>query len=284
MQIVVASGKGGTGKTTIATNLAYVASRNGRSVAYRDCDVEEPNGHIFLKPETTFREHVEDRIPRVDAGKCTLCGKCGEICQYSAIACVGETVLVYPELCHSCGGCALVCPVDAIVECSRRTGFLEMGQAGTIQFVHGTLNVGQAKAVPVIKAVKSVVCDADLTIIDAPPGTSCPVIEAVRGADFVILVTEPTPFGFHDLKLAVEMTKALTLPFGVVINRSGINGVDIHSYCTAKRIPILQEIPDDRKLAEAYSQGVMACDTLPKYRPIFADLLSAVMEEMRRKE
>ncbi len=276
MQIAIASGKGGTGKTTVATNLAWVASHNGRKVAYLDCDVEEPNGHIFLKPEITDRKPVGNLIPQVDAEKCTLCGKCGDICQYSAIVRVGKKVLTYPELCHACGGCLLVCPEDAITEVSRQIGMLETGQAGTIQFAHGLLNVGEAMSPPLIRAVKSTGFEEDLTIVDAPPGTSCPVIEAVRGADFVLLVTEPTPFGFHDLKLAVEMVRALKLPLGVVLNRASLGGREIHAYCTAQRIPLLREIPDDRKLAEAYSRGVMACDALPEYQTIFAALLKAV--------
>ncbi len=278
MQISIASGKGGTGKTTVATNLAYVASRGGRSVAYLDCDVEEPNGHIFLKPEITDRRSVGNVIPQVDLQKCTLCGECGEICQYSAIVRVGEKVLVYPELCHGCGGCSLVCPADAITEVAREIGVLETGHAGTIQFVQGLLNVGEAMSPPVIKAVKSTGLRTDLAIVDAPPGTSCPVIEAVRGADFVILVTEPTPFGFHDLKLAVEMVRALKLPFGVVINRADLGGMETRSYCSAQRIPLLQEIPDDRRLAEAYSRGIMACDALPEYESMFAELLKSTCE------
>jgi len=276
MQIAIASGKGGTGKTTVATNLAHVASRNGQSVAYLDCDVEEPNGHIFLKPRITDRRPVGSLIPQVDAEKCTLCGECGEICRFSAIVLVGEKVLVYPELCHGCGGCSLVCPADAIAEVSREIGVLETGQAGTIRFAQGVLNVGEAMSPPLIRAVKSTAFKTDLTIVDAPPGTSCPVIEAVREADFVILVTEPTPFGFHDLKLAVEMVHVLRLPLGVVINRAGFKGTDIRSYCTARQIPILQEIPDDRKLAEAYSRGVMACEALPEYEAMFTRLLKSV--------
>jgi len=276
MQIAIASGKGGTGKTTVATNLAYVASRNGQSTAYLDCDVEEPNGHIFLKPEITDRKPVGNLIPQVDPQECTLCGECGEICQYSAIVLVGKKVLVYPELCHGCGGCSLVCPADAITEVSRTIGVLETGQAGTIRFAQGLLNVGEAMSPPLIRAVKATAFQTDLTIVDAPPGTSCPVIESVRGADFVLLVTEPTPFGFHDLKLAVEMVRALKLPFGVVINRAGLNGRETHSYCAGQRIPILQEIPDDRKLAEAYSRGVMACDALSEYKSMFAGLLKSI--------
>ncbi len=275
MQIAIASGKGGTGKTTVATNLAYVASRTGLRTAYLDCDVEEPNGHIFLKPEIVDRKPVGNPIPRVDAEKCTLCGECGEICQYSAIVHVGERVLVYPELCHGCGGCSLVCPADAITEVSREIGVLETGRAGPIEFAQGLLHIGQAMSPPLIRAVKSTDLRAELTIVDAPPGTSCPVIEAVRGADFVILVTEPTPFGLHDLKLAVEMVRVLKLPLGVVINRAGLDGIDVHSYCAARRIPILREIPDDRRLAEAYSRGVMACDALPEYELMFAELLES---------
>ena len=276
MQIAIASGKGGTGKTTVATNLASVASRNGQSVAYLDCDVEEPNGHIFLKPQITDRRPVGNLIPRVDAEKCTLCGECGEICRFSAIVLIGEKVLVYPELCHGCGGCSLVCPADAITEASREIGVLETGRAGAIQFAQGVLNVGEAMSPPLIRAVKSTALKTDLTIVDAPPGTSCPVIEAVREADFVVLVTEPTPFGLHDLKLAVEMVRVLKLPLGVVINRAGFKGTDVRSYCTAQRIPVLQEIPDDRNLAEAYSRGVMACEALPQYEATFTGLLKSV--------
>jgi len=275
MQIAIASGKGGTGKTTVATNLARVAARSGQSTTYLDCDVEEPNGHIFLKPEITDRKLVGRLIPTVNLQKCTNCGQCGEICQYSAILSVGEKVLVYPELCHGCGGCSLVCPADAITEVSRESGVLETGHAGEIRFAQGLLNIGEAMSPPVIKAVKSTSQTEDLVIVDAPPGTSCPVIESVRGADCVVLVTEPTPFGFHDLKLAVDMVRLLKLPFGVVINRADLDGMETRSYCAAQRIPILGEIPDDRRLAEAYSRGVMACDALPEYESLFAGLLQS---------
>ena len=277
MQIAIASGKGGTGKTTFATNLAYVASLGSQRVAYLDCDVEEPNGHIFLKPEITHRQSVGNLIPRVDAEKCTLCGQCGEICQYSAIVCVGQKVLVYPELCHGCGGCTLVCPTGAITEELCEIGTLETGRAAQIDFAQGLLNIGKAMSPPVIKAVKSTNFQSDLTIVDSPPGTSCPVIESVKGSDYVVLVTEPTPFGFNDLKLAVEMVQVLKLPLGVAINRAGTGRTDIHAYCEARRIPILAEIPDDRKLAEAYSRGEMASEALPKYRAMFEDLLKTIM-------
>ncbi len=276
MRIAIASGKGGTGKTTVATNLAYVASRNGQSVAYLDCDVEEPNGHIFLKPEITHREPIGILVPRVDEDKCSLCGKCGEICQYSAIVCLGKKVLVYPELCHACGGCNLVCPDDAITEVPREMALLESGRAGAIRFVQGTLNIGEAMSPPVIKAVKAAVPNVDLVITDAPPGTSCPVIESIRDCDFVLLVTEPTPFGLNDLKLAVEMVRALKLPFGVLINRADVGDRGVHLYCRKERIKVLAEIPDDRRIAEAYSRGELVCEVLPDYQSLFAHLLKDV--------
>ena len=282
MKIAIASGKGGTGKTTVATNLAYIASLNGRSVAYLDCDVEEPNGHIFLKPRITETRPIGNLIPEVDTVKCTLCGKCGEICQYSAIVCVGEKVLVYPELCHACGGCVLVCPAGAISEAPRITGKLEAGDAGAIHFVHGLLNVGEAMSPPLIRQVKAAPPAADLLVMDSPPGTSCPVIESVRDADFVLLVTEPTPFGLNDLKLAVEMVRALTLPFGVVINRADVGDDQTAQYCRGQRIDVIAEIPDDRQVAEAYSRGEMICEAIPKYRELYSDLLKLVETRIAR--
>ncbi len=284
MRISVASGKGGTGKTTLATNLAYVAARNGRSVAYVDCDVEEPNGHIFLKPDISLRKPVGNRVPEVDADKCTLCGLCGDICQYSAIVKVGESVLVYHELCHGCGGCSLVCPSDAIGEQIRELGVLETGTAGDVQFVHGLLHVGEAMSPPLIREVRSAVPEVDLVIFDAPPGTSCPVIEAVRDSDFVILITEPTPFGLNDLKLAVEMIRALGLPFGVVVNRAGIGDGETELYCQAEDIEIVAEIPDDRRIAEAYSRGEMVCEAIGEYESSFTGILEVIMKNVAVKK
>ena len=281
MKIAVASGKGGTGKTTVATNLAYVASRNGQSVAYLDCDVEEPNGHIFLKPIVTNSKPVGNLIPKVDEEKCTHCGKCGEICRFSAIVCLGEKVLVFPELCHACGGCMLVCPVEAITEVPREMGKLETGNAGPIRFVRGLLNIGEAMSLPVIKEVRAAVPKAELVIVDAPPGTSCPVIESVRGCDFVLLVTEPTPFGLNDLKLAVEMVRALGLAFGVVINRADTGDREVQKYCLQNRIEVLTEIRDDRRIAEAYSRGEMICEALPEYVPIFDELLKEITTQVK---
>jgi MinD superfamily P-loop ATPase len=280
VKIAIASGKGGTGKTTVATNLAFAAARAGLRVAYVDCDAEEPNGHLFLKPQIEATRPVTCAIPAVAMDRCTLCGQCGEICQYSAIACVGEQVLVFPELCHSCGGCALVCPADAITETGRVTGRVETGRAGEIRFVQGILNVGEAKAAPVIRETRAAAPEADVTLLDAPPGTSCPVIESVRGSDFVLLVTEPTPFGLNDLKLAVGMVRALRLPFAVVINRADVGDPQTSAYCRGARIAVLGEIPDDRRIAEAYSRGVLACEALEEYRDVFARLLRAVQSEV----
>ena len=276
MKVAIASGKGGTGKTTVAVNLAVTASHSGRSVAYVDCDVEEPNGHIFLKPTLGAEKPVGVMVPRVDEDKCTHCGQCGEICQYSAIVSAGRIVMVFAELCHGCGGCSLVCPTGAITEVLHETGKVQAGSAGPIGFVHGLLNVGQAMSPPVIRAVKAAAPDAEVALFDAPPGTSCPVIESVRGCDFVVLVTEPTPFGLHDLKLAVEMLRELNLPCGVVINRSGLDDQETLSYCRTNAIDILAEIPDDRGIAEAYSRGEIICETLPDLSRSFRRLLDDI--------
>ena len=279
-KIAVASGKGGTGKTTVATNLAFVAARDGQSVAYLDCDVEEPNGALFLKPQITETRPVNVSIPKVDLGKCNGCGQCGKICQYSAIIAMNKDVLVFPELCHGCGGCWLVCPTGAITESYRQTGQMELGMADKVYCVQGLLNVGEAMSPPVIRAVKAAAPEVDLLVVDAPPGTSCPVIESVRDADFVLLVTEPTPFGLYDLKLAVDMVRALKLPFAVVINRADVGDGETKAYCGRRRIEVLAEVPDDRQVAEAYSRGEMACDVIPKYRELYRDLLNSLAKRV----
>ena len=276
IQIAIASGKGGTGKTTVATNLAYVASRTGRSTAYLDCDVEEPNGHIFLKPRIVEERTVWEMVPRVDETQCAHCGTCGDVCQYSAIVCIGQKVLVYPELCHACGGCAMLCPAHAIREGSRQIGTLRVGHSGSIHCVDGLLNIGEAMSPPVIRAVREAVPSVDLVIVDAPPGTSCPVIASIRGCDCVVLVTEPTPFGLNDLQLAVDMVRAVALPLGVVVNRVGIGDDRVQGWCRQESIPVLAEIPDDRGVAEAYSRGQMACDALPHLQGRFSQLLDQV--------
>ncbi|HOI55264.1 MAG TPA: ATP-binding protein [Phycisphaerae bacterium] len=276
MRIAVASGKGGTGKTTVATNLAMTASRRGKRVVYLDCDVEEPNGALFLKPEIERTEPVSVSVPAVDKSKCTGCGLCGKICQYSAILPMKNDVLLFLELCHGCAGCWLVCPTGAIRESSRTTGQLQIGRVGGLTCVQGLLNIGEAMSPPVIRAVKASAPEAELIVLDSPPGTSCPVIESVRDADFVLLVTEPTPFGLNDLRLAVEVIRALGLPFAVAVNRAGMGDDRTQQYCEREGIEILVEIPDDRRVAEAYSRGEMACDALPEQRLLYDNLLQQI--------
>jgi MinD superfamily P-loop ATPase len=273
MILAIASGKGGTGKTTVSVNLARVL---GSDVRLLDCDVEEPNDHLFLKGVKSQEQIVTIPIPQVDESLCDGCGQCGQFCEYNAIVSFGTTALVFAEMCHGCGGCVKVCPKKAIREIDKRIGVLETVQAGSITLIQGRLDVGVATAPPLIRAVKAHTQNGVLTILDAPPGTSCPVIAAIRGADFVVLVTEPTPFGLHDLKLAVDTVRQLNMPFGVVVNRMGIGDDRVHDFCKGQDIPILLEIPDDRRIAEVYSQGELIVDALPEYVGKFRQLAAAV--------
>ncbi len=277
MRIAIASGKGGTGKTTVATNLALAAAAKNVPVAYLDCDVEEPNGALFLKPDTERELNVEVSVPAIDLKKCVGCGICGKICQFNAIAALGEKILLFPELCHGCGGCWLACPTYAVTESKRITGKLQIGQnTEGVKFIQGLLNIGEAMSPPVIKAVKRAAPEAELTIIDSPPGTSCPVIESIRDSNYVILVTEPTPFGLNDLKLAVDMVKALVLPFVVVINRADSGDDQTRQFCRDIGAGII-EIPDSRKVAEAYSRGELAFNAVPEFRDVFTGLLDKIL-------
>ncbi len=269
MIISVASGKGGTGKTTVATNLACALET---SVQLLDCDVEEPNAHLFMKPDLQSSRTVYAMVPEVDMQKCSSCGSCAEICRFSAITVVGRTVLTFPELCHGCGGCMEVCPEQAISEGGRELGVVESGISGNVKFSHGLLRIGEAMSPPLIRKVREETAVKGDTIIDAPPGTSCPVITAMRGADFILLVTEPTPFGLHDLKLAVDAVHVLDIPCGLVINRSDLGDRSVHEYAQQKGVPVLMEIPFDRDIAMAYSQGRMLIETQPHWRRKFVGL------------
>jgi MinD superfamily P-loop ATPase len=282
MIISIASGKGGTGKTTIATNLAVSLDT---PVQILDCDVEEPNAHLFIQPRMEETRTLTTPVPEVDMEKCTLCGKCGEICQFRAIVMIGETVLPFVEMCHSCGGCMEVCPEKAITETTRELGCIERGHFNGKEFVHGKLRVGEAMSPPLIKAVREYARPDGLTIIDAPPGTSCPVIAAMKGVDFVLLVTEPTPFGLHDLKLAVGAVRILGIPCGLVINRSDMGDDGVLKYAEAEDIPVLMEIPFDRKIAESYSRGDMIVTAIPEWKEKFIQLsrdMEAIAEGKRR--
>lgn len=275
MIISIASGKGGTGKTTIATNLAVSLKFD---VQLLDCDVEEPNSHLFIQPVIDEVKTITIPVPEVDMEKCSLCGKCGEICQFKAIVVVGDIVLSFNELCHSCGGCMEVCPEKAIIETGRELGVIEKGHRNGLEFVHGRLRVGEAMSPPLIKKVREYTRPGVLTIIDAPPGTSCPVITSMTGADFVLLVTEPTPFGLHDLKLAVGAVKILGIPCGLVINRSDMGNDQVKVYAKHEDIPVLMEIPFDRRIAEAYSRGKMIVEVMPEWEEKFAKLYRQIKE------
>jgi MinD superfamily P-loop ATPase len=308
MRIVVASGKGGTGKTTIATSLALVAAEQ-ESVRFLDCDVEAPNAGLFLYPVLDSRKNVGILIPKVNETTCSYCGKCAEVCQFHAIAVIGKKTLVFPELCHGCGSCTLVCPEHAISEHLDVMGVLESGPtAHEIEFFQGVMNVGEPMAVPIIRELKKWKNTAglslraqsakqshedgrllrrgehppcnDIEIRDAPPGASCPVVETIRGADFVLLVTEPTPFGLHDLKQVAEIARELGLPAGVVINRDGIGDNAVEAYCVESGIPILMRIPMDRQVAEGIAQGHTLVEIKPELGPEFSEMLSQIVQQV----
>jgi len=284
MIITIASGKGGTGKTTVATSLTL--SLAAESPLFLDCDVEEPNVALFLKPTIEERREVGQMIPEVNLDKCTYCGRCAEVCQYHAIAVVGDKVLVFPELCHGCGSCTLNCPAEAIHEVLNVTGTIERGSNGSIEFGQGTLNIGEPMAVPIIRQLKRWVIPPDHgarpIILDASPGTACPVVESMSGADFVLMVTEPTPFGLHDMRLAVQVARdELGLPVGVVVNRDGVGDRGVDDYCAAEDIPILLRIPLDRRIAEAYSEGTPLVEALPEYRERFQALYADIEKLVR---
>lgn len=278
MNIAIASGKGGTGKTTVAVNLAYFLATSGQSVQYLDCDVEEPNGHLFLKPRIKTQTPATVMVPRIIEEKCTFCGECSAKCQYNALVSLpGIPPLVFPGLCHGCGLCIHVCPECAIIEDTREIGCIEQGSGiENISFVHGILNVGEAMAVPLIRQVKALGTDEWVHITDAPPGTACPLVATIGDADIVVMVTEPTPFGLHDLSIAVAVAEKLGIPLGLVINRARDEFLPLEKFTREHKLEILVRIPEDRRIAELYSRGEIIVDALPKYKELYENLAKAI--------
>ena len=283
MRIAVASGKGGTGKTTVSLSLAAYLAMKGNHVTYVDCDVEEPNGHLFLHPSIEHTKSVTIPIPVVDLTRCDRCGKCAEICRFSAIVVISEKVLIFPELCKGCGGCSLVCPTDAIQEAPRATGVVESGQAVGMKYIAGRLNIGQASAVPIIREIKRILPDNENVILDAPPGTSCPVIETIKDSDIVVLVTEPTPFGLHDLQLASKMVQQVGIPQVIVLNRACQSNELIYRFCRDEYIDLIAEIPDDRRAAEAYSRGEIMIRALPESANHFGKIFRGIQHKLHKQ-
>jgi len=277
MIISVASGKGGTGKTLVATSLA-LSLKDSYNVQLLDCDVEEPNDHIFMKPNITRSEAVSILVPSVDEEKCTHCGKCGEVCAFNAIAVAKQKVLIFPELCHGCGACSYLCPEKAISEVANNIGVIEAGNANGVDFIHGKLDVGQMMAPPIIRKVKDLIDKDKVTIIDASPRTSCPVVEAVKDSDFCLLVTEPTPFGLNDLILAVETVRQLGITCGIILNRAGVGDGKTEEYCLRENLPIMLTIPLDTGIASFYSRGVPLVEGMPQFKNSFIELFNKIGE------
>ncbi|MFO7618177.1 MAG: ATP-binding protein [Thermoplasmata archaeon] len=275
-RIAIASGKGGTGKTTVAVNMALSLD----NVMLMDCDVENPNGHLFIGKELEEAETVDLRVPSIDKAKCTNCGKCAEFCRYNALVTLKNDTLFFPEMCHGCGGCTLVCPEGAITEVPRTIGNIYRAKVGNMDFWSGLLNVGEPMATPVIKQLKSHLDGSKIAILDSPPGTACPVIETVSDSDYVILVTEPTPFGLHDLKLAVDVVKMLKIPFGVIVNRMGVGDDRVQRYCTEQEIKLLMEIPQSQEIAELYSRGVPFVLEMKEWKERFVQLYNDITKEV----
>jgi len=291
MIIAIASGKGGTGKTTVAVNLALSLE----NIQLIDCDVEEPNSNLFLNLNLEKLEEVSIPVPVIDSEKCNHCGECAKLCEYNAIASILEETMVFKELCHGCGLCAMACPQGAIREEDRVIGVIEKGDIenrrfsindkskdlsfGEIEFLQGILNIGEAMSTPLIKRLKEKVNDEKIVILDVPPGAACPVIEAISGVDYCILVTEPTPFGLYDLKIAVELCRGLKVPFGVIINQDGIGNQETEEFCKNEKIPILLKIPHDKKIAELYSEGIPFIREMPEWRERFRELFERIKNE-----
>lgn len=278
MIVTIASGKGGTGKTSVAVNMALSVGK----VQFFDCDVEEPNAYLLIKPEINKTQVVNVFVPVVNEKLCNLCGKCADFCQYNALFASTDKVLVFPDLCHSCGGCALVCPAGAIREKPTRIGTLTYASRGDIELVYGELDVQRPMSVPIIAEIKQQIIRDKHVILDSPPGTSCPVIQTIQGSDFCVLVTEPTPFGLHDLKIIVQVLEKMTVPFGVVVNRAGIGDKKVYEFCDEKDIPILLEIPYDEQIAKLYSQGIPFSQEMPDWKTEFQKLFKTIERLAKR--
>ena len=284
MTIAFASGKGGTGKTSFSVAFALSACGTGKeTVTFLDCDVEEPDSHFFLKPVNLTEETVTVSVPEVDKNKCTGCGKCAKACRFNAITMIGEYPLFFHEICHSCGGCSIACPENAINEIQTGTGVISCGEAGRIAFYQGRLDIGNTKSPPLIRAVRKKAGKEDtLVIIDAPPGTSCPMVTALKGADYAVLVTEPTPFGFHDLKLAADTVREIGIPFGVVINKADSAFKKTEDYCKEQSIPVLLKVPEARTAAEGYSIGRPIIDFFPDLPEEINNVIAKIRKEIHQ--
>ncbi|BBD07421.1 ATP-binding protein [Desulfovibrio ferrophilus] len=282
MRIAIASGKGGTGKTTVVANLAVHLKNSKHSVAVADCDVEEPNLHLFLNPHLDIEKTAVVPIPEVDNELCTGddCGLCAQLCRFKSLILMAGEVMVFPELCHGCGLCTLACPEKAITEGSRAIGVVRSGKANCIPFTEGEMKIGEAMAPPLIEEVKAASPQCDIELIDCPPGTSCPVIKALDGVDFAVLVTEPTPFGLHDLDLAVLTLRQLRIPFGVVINRDGMGNSCVHDYLNREKITLLGAIPHSLKAAQAYSKGLLHVGNVEGFDDHYAKLWENIQQSI----
>jgi len=275
--VAVASGKGGTGKTTLAVNLAL--SVGGTHLL--DCDVEEPNCHLFLRPHTTTQQPVSTFVPAIDEDACTHCGECARACQYNALAVAGDTIMAFPQMCHGCGACSIICPDAAISETAHPTGYTHDATVDDTRLTWGELSIGEARATPVIDAVKAHATAGCDTIIDSPPGTSCAAIAAVTDSDYCLLVTEPTPFGLNDLTLAADMLGVLSIPYGVVVNQDGIGDDGVDRFCSRHDIPIHLKIPHDPAIARLYSNGTPFAAAMPEYAQMLRDLYETVKEAVK---
>ncbi len=277
MKIAVLSGKGGAGKTFVAVNLAYAAGET----YYIDCDVEEPNGELFFKPRDTVEERVSVMTPVFDAEKCTGCKECVNFCRYNALALVRGKVMLFREVCHACGGCVLICPQEAAGYSAREIGTIRQGSSGKVRTLSGLLDTGEVSGVPIIKMLNRKTPRKGITVIDCPPGSSCLVMESIKEADYCVLVAEPTSFGVHDLKMALELTEIFNKPFGVVLNKCLPEENPARDFCLGRGIAILAEIPFDRETRRSVSSGEVVSLKNPFLKTVFMNMMAKIKKEVR---